>query len=356
MEFSTDKLSSTVDNRKVAQQMRLVIYALVPGILAMIWFFGWGILFNLVLVNSFALALEAIMLKIRGRPVAAFLSDYSAVVTGTLLALSLPAFAPWWLLLVATFFAIVIAKHLYGGLGYNPFNPAMVGYAVALVSFPVEMVSWFTPISNSLAHLGFMESLHIVFSGAPSSEWDAMTMATPIESIKTGLILDKNISEIQQHSSFGLMAGMGWEWVSLAYFMGGLWLIYKKVISWHIPITLLATLAVITTVFWIIDTHQHASPLFHLLAGGTMLGAFFIATDPVSASTTPLGKICYAMGIAFFIYLIRVWGSGYPDGVAYSVLIMNISVPLIDYYTQPKVFGQSGDRIKSSKSARGTTK
>ena len=348
MEFSTDNLSSTVDNRKVAQQMRLVIYALIPGILLMIWFFGWGTLSNLLLVNIFALGLEAIMLKIRSRPVTAFLSDYSAVVTATLLALALPAFAPWWLLLVATFFAVVIAKHLYGGLGYNPFNPAMVGYTVVLISFPVEMVNWFAPVSNSLAHLGFMDSLHIVFSGASAIEWDAMTMATPIESIKTGLIMDKSIPDIQQQKSFGLIAGMGWEWISLAYLVGGLWLIYKKVISWHIPLTLLTTLTVISALFWVYDANHYTNPVFHLLAGGTMLGAFFIATDPITASTTALGKIVYAFGIAFFIYLIRVWGSGYPDGVAFSVLIMNISVPLIDYYTQPKVFGHNSSSHTSS--------
>lgn len=345
MEFSTDNLSSKVDNRKVAQQMRLVIYALIPGILMMIWFFGWGTLFNLLLVNIFALGLEALMLKMRGRPVTVFLSDYSAVVTATLLALALPAFAPWWLLFMATFFAIVIAKHLYGGLGYNPFNPAMVGYAVVLVSFPVEMVNWFAPVSNSFAQLGFMDSFHIVFNGVSVSsvaEWDAMTMATPLDSIKTGLTMDQAITDIKQQKGFGLMAGSGWEWISIAYLVGGFWLIYKKVISWHIPITLLATLAAISFIFWVYDANSYTSPMFHLLAGGTMLGAFFIATDPITASTTELGKILYAMSIAFFIYLIRVWGSGYPDGVAFSILIMNIGVPLIDYYTRPVVFGQRG--------------
>jgi electron transport complex protein RnfD len=340
MEFPTDNVSSQVDNSKVAEQMRLVIYALFPGILVMIWLFGWGTIFNLILANFFALGMEATLLKLRKRPVKAFLSDYSAVVTATLLALALPAFSPWWIIFIAIFFAIVVAKHLYGGLGYNPFNPAMVGYAVVLVSFPVEMVNWFAPVNFSIAQIGLSDSLQIIFDSG-SSQWDAMTMATPLDSIKIGLGMDKTIADIQQQKSFGLMAGSGWEWVSLAYFVGGIWLIYKKVISWHIPTTIIVTLALLSTIFWVYNPDTHTSPIFHLLTGGTMLGAFFIATDPITASTTPLGKIFYAASIAFFIYTIRVWGSGYPDGVAFSVLIMNIAVPLIDYYTQPKVFGES---------------
>ncbi len=342
MEFSTDNQSSTVDNHKVAEQMRLVIYALIPGALVMIWFFGWGTVSNLLLANAFALALEAVMLKMRGRPIKAFLSDYSAVVTASLLALALPAFAQWWVIFMAIFFAIVIAKHLYGGLGYNPFNPAMVGYAVVLISFPVEMVTWFAPVSHSMTEMGLMDSLQIIFAGSSSPQWDAMTMATPLDTIKTGLTMDKTIADLKLNNSFGFFAGSGWEWVSIAYLVGGVWLIYKKVISWHIPITLLVSLAIMSSLFWIYDPTSFSSPLFHLLSGGTMLGAFFIATDPITASTTPLGKILYAMSIAFFIYLIRVWGSGYPDGVAFSVLIMNIAVPLIDYYTQPRVFGKRG--------------
>ena len=343
MQFETDSYPKNIDNSKLSSLMRDVLIALVPGILVMFWFFGWGVVSNLILATLFALALEAIMLKIRGRPVVPFLTDYSAVITAWLLALAIPAFAPWWLLLVGIFFAIVIAKQLYGGLGYNPFNPAMVGFAVLLISFPVEMVNWFAPVSNSVAHIGFMDSLHIVFSGIPSSsEWDAVTMATPLDAVKTGLTLDKPVADIvnEQEKTFGILAGAGWEWVSLAYALGGIWLIYRKVISWHIPVTLLASLALIASIFWIYDSRLYTSPLFHLLTGGTILGAFFIATDPISASTTPKGKIVYAAGIAFFIYVIRVWGSGYPDGVAFSVLIMNMGVPLIDYYTKPKVFGE----------------
>ncbi len=340
MEFTTDNLSNQIDNHKIAAEMRQVLYALLPGILMMIWFFGWGALSNIILTISFALGFEALMLKLRQRPVLPFLSDYSAIVTATLLALTMPAYAPWWLLLVAAFFAIVIAKHLYGGLGYNPFNPAMVGYAVVLISFPVDMVNWFTPTAFNMGQIGLSDTFALVFKGAAIlPEWDAMTMATPLDTLKTGLRMDTPISEISQSPTFGWLAGKGWEWISLGYLVGGAWLIYRKIISWHIPTAFLATLMLISGVFWLIDASFYSPPLLHLLAGGTMLGAFFIATDPITASTTPQGKLIYAALIGFFVYAIRVWGSAYPDGVAFSVLIMNMAVPLIDYYTQPRTFG-----------------
>lgn len=341
MQFETDSNPSHIDNSRLRSLMRDVLVALIPGTVMMLWFFGWGVVTNLILAISFALVLEAVMLKLRKKPVKPFLMDYSAVITAWLLALTIPAYAPWWLILVGIFFAIVIAKQLYGGLGYNPFNPAMVGFVVLLISFPADMVNWFKPVSNSLANMSLGDTLQLVFNGTTQNQWDAMTMATPLDTIKTGLRQDNSLLQIRQGEAFGLLAGKGWEWVSLGYMLGGLWLLYRKVISWHIPVTLLVTLSLIASIFWLYDSSIHNSPLFHLFAGGTMLGAFFVATDPVSASTTPLGKVIYAAGIAFFIYLIRVWGSGYPDGVAFAVLIMNMAVPLIDYYTRPKVFGES---------------
>lgn len=319
--------------------MREVLYALVPGTLAMMWFFGWGVLFNIIITLSLAALFEALMLKLRARPIKPFLSDYSAIVTAWLLALTMPPYAPWWLLAVAIFFAIVIAKHLYGGLGYNPFNPAMIGYAVALISFPVDMVQWPAANASAFSNIDFAAAFQHVFLGNPLVNWDALTMATSLDALKTGLRMEQTVPAIEQGEMFGLFAGNGWEWVSLAYLLGGLWLLYRKIISWHIPVSLLGMLAVVSTIFWLIDDQQYASPLFHLFAGGAMLGAFFIATDPVSASTTPMGKILYAMGIGFLIYVIRVFGSGYPDGVAFGVIIMNMAVPIFDYYTQPRVFG-----------------
>lgn len=319
--------------------MREVLYALVPGTMAMAWFFGWGVLFNIVITITLAVAFEALMLKLRARPIKPFLSDYSAVVTAWLLALTMPPFAPWWLLAVAIFFSIVIAKHLYGGLGYNPFNPAMIGYAIALISFPVDMVQWPAANASSFANIDFVSAFQHVILGNPLANWDAVTMATALDSIKTGLRMEQTLPAIEQGAMFGAFAGNGWEWISVAYLIGGLWLLYRKIISWHIPVSLLGMLALLATVFWLIDDQQYAPPLFHVFAGGAMLGAFFIATDPVSASTTPMGRIIYALGIGLLIYVIRVFGSGYPEGVAFAVIIMNMAVPLIDYYTQPRVFG-----------------
>lgn len=342
MEFKTETASHStyVDNSHVAKLMRQVLYALTPATLALLWFFGWGVLTNLVLAIGFAIIAESVMLTLRNRPISPFLSDYSAVVTGWLLGIAMPAGSPWWLLLIAIFFAIVIAKQLYGGLGYNPFNPAMVGYAVVLVSFPVEMTRWISPLDLGLLQSSFGDTLYRVFGFATEASWDAITMATPLDHVKTNLMRDVTVEQSMTGQQFGFLAGKGWEWISLAYLLGGAWMIYKKIITWHIPVALIASLAAISTFFWIISADQYASPLFHLLGGATMLGAFFIATDPISASTTPTGKLIYAAGIAVFVYIIRVWG-GYPDGIAFSVIIMNMAVPLIDYYTQPKIFGET---------------
>ena len=344
MDFKTTTFSSPthIDNSNVAKMMRQVLYALVPGTVTLMWFFGWGVLSNIMLAIGFALLLEMVMLKLRNRPIVPFLSDYSAVVTGWLLGLAMPSSSPWWLLLVALFFAIVIAKQLYGGLGYNPFNPAMIGYAVVLISFPVEMTRWTSPLAQGLLDSSLSDTIMRVFGLVANESWDAITMATPLDHIKTNLMRDVTVQQsMVGGQQFGLLAGKAWEWVSLAYLLGGVWLIYKKVITWHIPVAMLVSLFGISTVFWLYSPEQFASPLFHLLSGATMLGAFFIATDPISASTTPLGKLIYATGIAFFVYIIRIWG-GYPDGIAFSVIIMNMAVPLIDYYTQPKIFGEKG--------------
>lgn len=324
----------------VGQVMAQVIYALVPGTLVLLGWFGWGVVTNLLLSLSLALFLEALMLKLRQRPLALFLTDYSALVTGWLLAVALPPYSPWWLILIALVFALVIGKHLYGGLGYNPFNPAMVGYAAVLVSFPIEMTRWPNPELTSMAQLSFEQTLQQFFLGG-LSYWDGLTQATALDTIKTHLRLGETVSQISQGSQFGWLAGHGWEWVSLAWLAGGLWLLYQKIISWHIPLALIGSLTGMALIFWLLNPESYSSPLFHLLSGATLLGAFFIATDPVSASTTPLGKLLYAGGIGCFTYIIRVWGS-YPDAIAFAVLIMNMAVPLLDTYTQPRVYGTKG--------------
>lgn len=327
------------DNR-VNRMMLAVIYALIPGTLAGIHFFGWGVMLNISLAVITALAAEALMLRLRKRPVKPFLLDGSAVVTAVLLGVALPSLAPWWLPVLGAAFALIIAKHLYGGLGYNPFNPAMVGYAMLLIAFPREMTLWLTPEVHDIS---FIDNLRYTFlEQLPAGQTlDGLTAATPLDAVKTQLAQNLTLSEIQRSGAelFGLLSGHGWEWINLLFMLGGLALIYMRVISWQIPLAMLATLFLISGLFHLNDPDAFASPLFHLFSGATMLGAFFIATDPVTAATTNRGRIIYGIGIGLLLYIIRSWG-GYPDAIAFSVLLMNMAVPTIDYYTRPRVFGE----------------
>lgn len=320
--------------------MLKVLLALVPGIIAYYWVYGGGILVTLSLATVTALITEAAILKIRQRPVAPSLSDLSAIVTAWLLALALPPLAPWWLVVVGTFFAIAIAKQLYGGLGYNPFNPAMVGYAVLLISFPVIMTKWPTPLALAEASLGMMDQLKLIFSNVlpVGVQLDAVTSATPLDYLKTQLMLKQEVADISAAPIFGHFGAKGGEFVTAGYLLGGLYLIQQRIISWHLPTAFIAAMALISLIFNIVDPTHFANPGFHLMSGAVMLCAFFIITDPVSGPTTPKGKLYFAAGAAVLTYLIRVYG-GYPDGVAFAVLIMNMCVPLIDAYTQPRVFG-----------------
>lgn len=322
--------------------MLRVVYALLPGVAAYVWYFGWGVVINILFAIVVALASEALMLTLRGRAVKPFLYDGSAVVTAVLLALSLPPLLPWWMTLIGVAFAIIVAKQLYGGLGYNPFNPAMVGYVVLLISFPREMTSWLAPETVNSHSLGFLGTTSIIFTGQlpPGLALDAITAATPLDTLKTQLALDRTVDNIRSTSPvFDSFAGKGWAWINIGFLIGGVWLIYKKVISWHIPAAMLGSMAAMALVFYLVDLDIYPSPLFHLLSGAAMLGAFFIATDPVSAATTPRGRLVYGAGIGILVYIIRTWG-GYPDGVAFAVLLMNMAAPTIDAYTQPRVFGQ----------------
>jgi electron transport complex protein RnfD len=335
-------------NISVHDIMFAVLYALIPGALLSILFFGWGVLFNLIISISVCLGAEAAVLKMRQRDVRQTLNDGSALLTAFLLALALPPLAPWWLTTIAALFAIVIAKHLYGGLGFNPFNPAMVGYIVVMISFPLQMTLWTAPLG--VPHGGmtgwpdFMTTFDWVFLGKlPARETiDSISMATPIDLIKTQLSQLHDISETRHNPEFAALfsqlSGTGWQWINLAYLGGGLWLCKKGIADWRIPVSLLISLLVISNLFAVIDYSSNMSALFHLFSGGTMLCAFFIATDPVTASTTPLGRWIYGASIGVLIFIIRNWG-GYPDGIAFAVVLMNIAAPLIDYYTQPKVYG-----------------
>ncbi|PCH59897.1 MAG: electron transport complex subunit RsxD [Gammaproteobacteria bacterium] len=339
MEFKTPTSPHIHSGASVSRVMLLVVAAAIPGIAVYVGFFGWGVVINIMLALITALACEAGMLLIRKRPVLPFLADGSAVVTAILLALALPAIAPWWIVVIGAAFAIIIAKQLYGGLGYNPFNPAMAGYVMLLVSFPIEMTRWQAPLSQTDLAPGFFDSWNIIFSGLSDKITDAISMATPLDTLKTELRLDQNIDQIiTGNPLFSNLAGLGWEWINIAFLVGGLFLLYKRIISWHIPVAMLATIALLSGMFYIIDPNQFSSPTIHLLSGATMLGAFFIATDPVSAATSNPGRIVYGIGIGVFTYVIRTWG-GYPDAIAFSVLLMNMVAPTIDYYIKPRVFG-----------------
>lgn len=351
MKFKTKTSPFFNSTQNINSVMLQVLIALIPGTLILMYFFGVGIFLNVIISIVFAISLEITALIVRKRPLLPFLSDLSAIVTAWLFALTLPPLVPWWIIFVGIFFAIIIAKHLYGGLGYNPFNPAMVGFAVLIVSFPFEMSQWIHPRTLGAYDFGFIEQLKFIF-GDQKPNWDAVTMATPLDEVKTGLRAGIEYSEVIKESSYlQAISQNTWFWSSLAFAIGGIWLLYKKVIQWQIPAALLGTLGLISGIFYFFSPDSFASPLFHITSGATILGAFFIATDPVSASTTPVGKLIYGASIGFFIYIIRVWGN-YPDAIAFAVLIMNMAVPMIDYYTQPRVFGHKPSLFSSGATQR----
>ena len=334
MDFITPPyLTQPVSVRRVMLQ---VLAALVPGIAAMVWLIGPIVLVQLAIATATALLAEAVMLKLQNRPLGLFLGDGSAVVTAWLIALAFPPLAPWWLIVVGTAFAIVVAKHLYGGLGQNPFNPAMIAFAACIVSFPALMSQW-PPVNLGGA---FAEQIALIFGQTP--RLDALTGATPLDALKTALKLGEGSTSVASITAdrgvFGYVGGRGWEWVAAGYLLGGIWLWGRRVIGCHVSLSFLAGVALMSGALWLVNPAQFANPLFHLFSGGTMLGAFFIVTDPVSGATTPKGKLIFGFSAGVLACLIRVFGN-YPDGVAFSVLLLNLCVPLIDLYTQPPIFG-----------------
>jgi electron transport complex protein RnfD len=325
--------------------MLKVMLALIPGIFAHAWFFGPGIWISLLICSAFAIGLEAFMLLMRNHPLKPALSDNSALLTAWLLALSLPTLAPWWLYAIGMLFAIVIAKQLYGGLGQNLFNPAMIGYAALIVSFPVNMTQWAAPVEIADHALTLVDAFDVVFAGQGSISPDAYTSATVLDTWKTQVRLNAPIQSILAQPIFSVH---GQDIVAGMFLLGGLYMLWSRLITWHIPIAFIAGVVASAGLLQLIDPSQHASPLLHLLSGGVMLGAFFIATDPVTASSTPRGKLIYASLAGILTVIIRTFG-GYPDGVAFAVLLMNICVPFIDTYTQPRVFGHAQGLKKADK-------
>lgn len=287
--------------------MRDVIIALVPATAAGIYYFGLRALILIVAAIISAVFFEWLYEKITKKPVT--INDLSAVVTGLLLAMNLPASAPVWVAIVGSAFAIIFAKQLFGGLGQNFINPALAGRAFLLASYPTEMTTWVVP--NGLAA-------------------DAATYATPLAQLKNGA-LDASLGQLVM----GQVGGTIGETCAIALIIGGIYLLYKHVISWKIPVIYIATVFIL---FAVIGRHGMRMPLQEIFAGGVMLGGIFMATDYASSPVTPKGQIIFAVGAGLLTYLIRTFG-GYPEGVSYSILIMNCCVPLIERFTEPTIFG-----------------
>ena len=327
--------------------MRTVALACLPGIAAQLYFFGYAVLIQIALAIVTAWASEALMLKIRNKPVLLRLKDHSALVTGLLLALAIPAAAPWWIIVLGTAFAIIVVKQLYGGLGHNLFNPAMAAYVLLLISYPQQMTSWLPPTTLQHHAMTSADPVCLVFSGFScqgfsvsqlKADVDGRTMATALDTLRNDLTAGKTVSESMQQPVFDGYSGLGWSWINFGFLVGGLFLLQRRVIQWRIPVAVLGSLVLCSSIAWLSDSDRFATPLFQLFSGGTMLAAFFIATDPVSASTTAKGRLIYGALIGLLVFVIRTFG-GYPDGWAFAVMLANLSVPLIDAYTKPRTYG-----------------
>jgi electron transport complex protein RnfD len=344
MEFERREAPFIAPQTNVSSIMLHVLLALIPAALAYVWYFGPGFIFNLIIAGIFCIGGEAAMLHLRRKPVEATLRDFSALVTATLLAFAMPALTPWWVTATAALFGIVVAKHLYGGLGYNLFNPAMAGYVVALVAFPMHMNLWTAPRMGDIDYqmLTFGETARFTLTGTFPDylTFDAISRATPLDIVKAGLNSMQTFDELRAYPMMGDFGGRGWEWIGNFTAVGGGWLLLKKVIRWHIPFGVLAGLLVPSGLMYFLVPGINPSPGFHLFTGGAILCAFFIATDPVSAATSNRGRLVYGAGIGCLIYAIREWGS-YADGVAFAVLLMNMAVPAIDYLTKPRIVGHT---------------
>ena len=342
MEFVRREAPYIAPKANVSSMMLQVLVALIPAALAHVWYFGPGFLCNLIIAAIFCVGGEALVMRLRGRPPLATISDYSALVTAVLLTFALPSLTPWWVTATGSLFAIVIAKHMYGGLGFNVFNPAMVGYVVVLIAFPMDLNLWVAPHMGDIdyQYLTLLQTIAYTLTGAlpETLTFDAISRATPLDAMQAGLRTMHTFSEIWANPIMGNFGGRGWEWIGNLTLAGGIWLLIKKIIRWHIPVGVFAGLLIPMTVMYAIDSSANAGPGFHLFSGATILCAFFIATDPVSAATSPKGRLVYGAGIGFLIFSIRQWGS-YADGVAFAVVLMNMATPAIDYVTRPHIVG-----------------
>jgi len=314
----------------VPQIMRGVIIAMTPALLFSIYNFGLGALYVSFLSVFFCVGIEYGISKYLLKR-ASTIYDGSAIITGLLLAFNIPSNLPWHIILIGSAVSIGIGKMSFGGLGNNPFNPALVGRVFLLLSFPVQMTSW--PVRGITLSL------------------DAITSATPLGILKEGVNMGTSVDVLMQDMPsylnffFGMQSGSLGEVSVFALLLGLIYMLYRKIITWHIPVSMLATVTLLSGVFWLQDPTKYASPVFHLLTGGIMLGAVFMATDYVTSPFTHRGMILFGVGIGLLTVIIRLFGS-YPEGVSFAILIMNAFVPMINKYAKEPRYGA---RMKQSK-------
>ena len=317
---------------RVATVMQKVLLALSPVLAFWLFSYAWAALLQMLLALVVGLLAEVFALRLRGLPVRVFINDFSTPVAMLLLALCLPPLTPWFVVVIAALVAVLLAKHSYGGLGQNIFNPAMAGYALVLVSFPQQLASWSAPwwAIDAASILSFKQSLLLVFQfESVSSRLDVITGATILADLRHQLaVLD--------------WKWLPWLWFNGLCFFGGLLLLLMRLITWHIPVAFLLSLWFFASLFdWAGWSHITIMPIWQLGLGASMLGAFFILTDPVSAATSPLGKLLYAAFAGFLVVLIRIWGN-YPDAICFAVLLANLVVPLLDHYCVPTIVSRYG--------------
>ncbi len=330
------------DSSHVNSIMFMVCVALTPATLFGFYIFGWPAVFLWIITIAAAVAFEAVCLAAQQQPLYR-LKDNSALLTGWLLAMTLPPWAPWWIGIVGSGFAISVGKQLFGGIGQNLFNPAMLARVALLVSFPMQMTTWanVNPLFSTNAP-SLLESLQIVFGFQPLA--DGVTGATILGQIKASG--DVPVSELVatefslQQAFFGFTRGSLAETSEFLIFLGGLFLLYFRIISWHIPLSMLLTLTLVSGIFYSYDSAQYAAPWVNLTSGGIMLGAFFIATDYVTSPSTSAGKLLFGFGCGLLIFAIRAWG-GFPEAIGFAVLMMNALTPLIDRSIKPRIYGRS---------------
>ncbi|WP_462322047.1 RnfABCDGE type electron transport complex subunit D [Halochromatium sp.] len=331
----------------IDRTMRLVMLALLPATLLGLWQFGWPAIILFAVTLGAALLFEAMALFLAGKPLRPSLMDGSALLTGWLLALTLPPWAPWWIGLVGAFVAIIVGKQVFGGLGQNLFNPAMVARVVLLVSFPLEMTQWVGPQPLFFEQTpGVGDALTISLDGlAAAAPWDAMSGASILGQVDLALQQGNDLGTAMPtlfpplNALLGGIPGSLGETSALLLLLGGLFLIRKGVIDWVIPVAVLLGVVVPASLLHLIDPTRFAGPLLHLLAGATLLTAFFIATDPVTSPVSRVGQAVFGAGIGLLVYLIRTFGA-YPEGAAFAILLMNAATPMIDHYIKPRIFGR----------------